>query len=356
MRTRSRLIIAVAFAVAMTGVTGCGSVATPPVLPAGSAAAPSPYGWAAPARIPDSQVGGCVDPRASYRPFAGTPSGSTLDAIRGRGKLVVGVGQSAYQVSFRDPTDGTMSGFEIDIVHEIARRLLGSPDAVTFIALNPQDWTKALQVNPDGTLVDKSGPQVDMVLGTMTMDCDRWSRWSFSTEYLHTAQRLVVNRNSPVRSLADLGGRRVCSSTGSTNLAYVAGAKPANGKPIQVVSAPSTSDCMAMLQEGAVDAVTTADVILAGFVAQDKNTKIADIDVDPPIASVPCGIGMKNTQVDLIRFVNGVLADIRGDGLADRSHALWTQYYTTTLEVALQASLGSQAPPVPVPPAPLYRD
>jgi polar amino acid transport system substrate-binding protein len=298
----------------------------------------------------------CGDPRASYRPIAGPAGGPTLDAIRKRGKLVVGVGQSAYGITFRDPTDGNMTGFEIDIIHEIARRLLGSPDDVTFIALNPQDWPHALRVNPDGSLVDKSGPQVDMVLGTMTMNCDRWASWSFSTEYLHTAQRLLVNRDSPVTGLADLGGRRVCSSTGSTNLAYVAAAKTTNGKPIQVVSAPATSDCMAMLQEGQVAALTTADVNLAGFAAQDRSTKIADIDANPPIASVPCGIGMKNTQIDLIRFVNGVLADIRGDGLADRSHTLWTQYYTSTIQVALQASLGSNAPPVPVPPNPLYRD
>jgi polar amino acid transport system substrate-binding protein len=189
----------------------------------------------------------------------------------------------------------------------------------------------------------------------MTMNCDRWSQWAFSTEYLHGAQRILVHRDSPVTGLADLGGRQVCSSTGSTNLAYAANAKTTNGKPIRIVSAPATSDCLAMLQQGQVDAVTTGDVLLAGFLAQDQNLKFADLNADPPIATVPIGIGMKKTQTDLIRFVNGVLADIRGDGRSDRSHSLWVQFYSDTIEIALRASLGAGAPPVPDPPNPVYR-
>lgn len=71
---------------------------------------------------------------------------------------------------------------------------------------------------------------------------------------------------------------------------------------------------------------------------------------------MPIGIGTKKTQLDLIRFVNGALADIRADGRPDRSGSLWVRFYADTIQVALRAGLGDVAPPLPDPPAPTYRD
>lgn len=359
MSTRWARVIAAAAVVLV--VTGCGAVATPDVPSPGPAVAPLPAGVVDPATIPATASPVCAtvphDPRQSYRPFTGPATGPTLATIRKRGKLVVGVGQNLYGLSYRDPTDGAMTGFEVDIVREIAARLLGSPNDVEYVALNTEDWPHALEINTDGSLRDPNGPKVDMALGTMTMECQRWApgAWAFSTEYLQVNQRLVVNRTSTVSSVHDLGGKRVCATTNSTNLAPIAHSTTTNGEPIHLVSAPANSDCIAMLAEGLVDASTTNDVTLAGFLAQDKSIKFADLAA-PPISTFACAIGMRKNEIDLIRFVNGVLADIREDGRPDQTHSLWSQYYAQTLQVALQSSLGSSAAPIPKPPVPMYQD
>src|SRR5258707_1693896 len=69
-----------------------------------------------------------------------------------------------------------------------------------------------------------------------------------------------------------------------------------------------------MLQRGQVDAISTDDAVLAGFVKQDPNVEI----VGASLAIEPYGIGVKKESDDLVRFVNGVLDRMRADGTWER--------------------------------------
>ena len=89
-------------------------------MPSGAEVAPSVSGAA---------VESC-DATASLRPS--TAGGPTVDAIRRRGRLIVGVDQSTNLFSFRDPMSGELQGFDVDIAREIARDLVGDPDKVDF--------------------------------------------------------------------------------------------------------------------------------------------------------------------------------------------------------------------------------
>ncbi|GAA4525318.1 glutamate ABC transporter substrate-binding protein [Amycolatopsis samaneae] len=258
------------------------------------------------------------DPRASFRP--GAP-GETVARIRARGLLRVGASQIGYLLSYRDAVTGEMLGFEIDLVREIARDLFGDPGRVQFVSVNTADREPVLR---DG--------MVDLVVGSMTMTCDRWTRVAFSAEYLGGGQRVLVDRRSAATSLDDLGGKRVCASATSTNIRTLAETR---SRPLPVAAANAT-DCMVLLQQGQVDAVSTSDVILAGLAEQDRNTRI----VGPRFTDEPCGIGMNTKATDLVRFVNGVLERLRGNGEWDRMYQKW-----------FQRSLGPGTAP-----APRYRD
>ena len=69
------------------------------------------------------------------------------------------------------------------------------------------------------------------------MTCERWRQVSFSSQYYHAEQRLLVPRDSAVRSIDDLGGMRVCAAAGSTVIAVVAAAacRPAPVASAEVV-------------------------------------------------------------------------------------------------------------------------
>jgi polar amino acid transport system substrate-binding protein len=331
-RVRMRLLAALALAAAVLGPTGCGTGDQPTTGQAPRGAAldvPRPAGMQDPAVLPSASAAprGSCNPRASLRPAATLPAagqmpaGSTMARILQRGRLIAGVDQNNYRFGFRDPSTGELTGFDVDIARQIARALLGDPTKIQFRAISSAERIKAVQ---DGT--------VDIVVRTMTMTCDRWEQVSFSTEYFTAGQRILVTRGSPVKGIADLGGQKVCATAGSTSIRNIAAA-PARPVPVAVTD---WTDCLVLLQQNQVAAVSTDDSILAGLAAQDPNTEV----VGPKFSDEPYGVAMAKNAPDLVRFVNGVLAQMRADGT-------WAGLYGRWL-----TELG----PVPAPPAAQYRD
>jgi len=82
---------------------------------------------------------------------------------------------------------------------------------------------------------------------------------------------------------------------------------------------PYWTDCLVLLQQGDVAAVSTDDSILAGLEAQDPFTKI----IGPSLADEPYGLAISNKHPDFVRFVNAVLAQMRADGQWARSYRQW---------------------------------
>lgn len=330
--TRTAVVAARTIAVALVVALG-GGCAAEPHRPADrvAVAAPRPVGVLDPAppvtaSPTDDGTTGC-DPRASLRPRGPLPqpgrmpAGSTMARIARDGRLVVGVDQDAYRFSYRDPDSGQLVGFEIDIVRRIAAAIFGDPDRVRFRAITTADRIPVLRRQ-----------EVHLVIRTMTMTCERWRQVAFSTEYLSSGQRLLVRAGSGIRGLADLGGRKVCASSGSSSVPNI---QRAPSRPI-AVTAPLLVDCLVLLQQYQVDAISSIDTLLATLAAQDPNTRI----VGEKITDDPAGIAVPSGNGDLVRFVNAVLDQMR----RDRS---WASSYTRWF-----GGIG----PIPDPPKPRYRD
>lgn len=313
----------------LVGLTGCADPDRS--LPDGriQVAVPAPVGAQDPAVIPSASVAppDSCQPRESLRPQGAVPApgrlpaGSAMARIAQRGRLIVGVDQNSYRFGFRDPLTGELTGFDVDLAREIARDLLGDPERIQFRAISSADRIPAIQ---DGT--------VDLVVQTMTMNCERWEQVSFSTEYFTAGQRVLVTRDSPVKGIDDLGGEKVCATAGSTSIRNLA---EADSGPVPV-SVVNWTDCLVMLQQNQVAAVSTDDSILAGLAGQDPNTQV----VGDRFSDEPYGVAMSRTAPELVRFVNAVLERVREDGT-------WTRLYERSL-----SALG----PAPTPPLARYRD
>jgi polar amino acid transport system substrate-binding protein len=314
---------------AVLALAGCASGTSPTTIPAVSAVVPKPANAAELTAPPSAAVQECGDKLASLRPLSpmpkpgGMPSDSTMAKIVQRGKLIVGVDQNTYNVGFRDPFTGDIQGFDIDLARGIATALFGSPDAIQLRAITSDQRVPML----------KSG-EVDIVVRTMSITCDRLVDVNFSAVYYEAQQQVLVKKNSGFTGMDSLGGKRVCATKSSTSLRNIANA-PA--KPVGV-SVSDWTDCLVMLQQGQVDAVSTDDVILAGMAAQDKYTEV----VGPSIAAEPYGMAIPKQNEDFVRFVNGVLEQLRANGT-------WTASYRRWLDGLIPG-------PPPAPPTPRYKD
>jgi polar amino acid transport system substrate-binding protein len=319
---RVRKVVAGTLALAIAGaLAACGSGGGGLPGPAAAQPDPRPVGAQDPAEVP---TGGAADTscdaRSSLRPAAALPApgrmptGSTMARIAARGRLIAGVDQNSYRFGFRDPATGELTGFDVDVAQEVAGAIFGDRNKIQFRAMNSAARIPSLQ-----------NDSVDIVVRTMTINCARWKQVAFSTEYFTAGQRILVNKASGIHGIEQLGGRKVCAAAGSTSLANLAAsaAKPS------LVSVPDWTDCLVMLQQNQVAAVSTDNSILAGLAAQDPNTEVRG----KPFSDEPYGIGVKLGSTDLVRFVNGVLERMRADGT-------WTRLYNKWL-----SALGPASPP-----------
>ena len=313
-------------AVAMvTVLAGCGRAEGVLPTPTLTLAPPTPAGMEelAPELVPPQEnTDDDCDVTASLRPFPDRAHADDAVAkIKARGRLIVGLDIGSNLFSFRDPITGEITGFDVDIAGEVARDIFGTPSQVEYRILSSADRVAALQNN-----------QVDIVVKTMSITCERKKLVNFSTVYLVANQRILAPRDSPIAQASDLSGKRVCAVKGTTSLQRI---QEINPSPI-VIEVVTWADCLVALQQRQVEAVSTDDSILAGLVAQDPYLHI----IGPSMNEEPYGIGINLENTGLVRFVNGTLDRIRRDGT-------WSTLYRKWLTV-----LG----PPPAPPVPRYSD
>lgn len=289
---------------AVAAVIGLGSLLLPegggdPATPQASTAAP------ATAAAPP-----CTGVRQSLRPTdaqpapGAMPAGSTMARIAARGRLVAGVDQGKYLVGYRNPITGQLEGSDIDIVRRIAQAIFGDPNRVQFVVLDIADRVGA---------VDRG--QVDLVVNSFSVTCDRQRKVEFSSAYMRATARVLVPVDSGVKEVEDLAGKRVCTSAGSTTETMLRGL----AVHLDVETQPGIPDCMVELQHGRAAAVSSDDVILAGLAAQDPQTAV----VGRSLLNSDYAVGMRPESPDLVRFVNGVLAQARADGSLAASDRRW---------------------------------
>jgi polar amino acid transport system substrate-binding protein len=284
--------------------------------PAAQPSQPSP----APAAQCRGDVTASLRPPASLPAPGAMPAGSFMATIKRHGRLIAGVDQNTLLFAYFNPLDGKLEGFEIDMLRELARAIFGDPNRIVFKAVTTAERIPAIQ-----------NGSVDIVADAMTITCERSKKVDFSTVYFDAGQRVLVPSDSRAGSIRDLGGKRVCATVGSTSIRNIARSNPT---PISYPVAQRT-DCLVALQQGAVDAVSTDDAILLGFRAQDPNTTI----VGNRFSDEPYGMGISKAHPEFVRFVNGVLDQMRADGAWQRIYSQW---------------LGRFVRPTPPPPAPHY--
>ena len=248
----------------------------------------------------------------------------TLDNIRKNGRLTVGTSGDVLLWGARNPDNGNLEGYDIQVLGEVAKAL-GVP--ISYKVINYAQRLTALQ-----------NRSVDLVAHTMTINCDRWqgtgkapNAINFSSEYYAAGQKVLVRADDlkRYRRIQDLKGQKVCVPAASTNVDQV------QGLGLNLVELDVIGDCLVKFQEGEVAAITGDDTVLAGFAAQDSYAEV----VGEAFSSEPYGLGINVGDPQFTRFVNAVLERMRSDGTL-------TRIYNATMGIAI--------PGAPTPPKAMY--
>ncbi|MEV6548113.1 glutamate ABC transporter substrate-binding protein [Streptomyces sp. NPDC051597] len=267
----------------------------------------------------------CTDPEASLP--ASDAGGPSIEKIKKAGKLVAGVDQNSFRWGYRNPANGKLEGFDIELVRAIAKDILGDPDAVVYRAIPTSRRIPALQ-----------NDQVDVVVRTMTINCKRIGQVAFSSAYFQAGQQVLAPKESAITGYnATLKGRKVCVAAGST--AFDALEKESYGAVYKDLTVPSQLDCLVRLQLGQADAVVTDSALAASQAAQDPAVQLKG----DPFTKEYYGVATKLENTDLVRRINHVLVDYRSGG----DNSPWMKAYRDWLAADLPGITG--------PPEPKYR-
>jgi polar amino acid transport system substrate-binding protein len=242
--------------------------------------------------------------------------------------LVVGVDENTLLLSARDPKTGEITGLEIDLARAIAAAI--GPDVE--VELKPV-------VTENKTSVVKDGA-VDLTVSAVSMTCDRLRNVLFSTEYFTTDQKLLVRNDSEIRHASDLAGKTVCMTAGSSSIKTLATVlEGLDVKARNPMLVPARTDCLVALQEGTADAYFGHETFLYGMAIQDPTVRI----VDESQSTQHYGIAIAQGNENFVRFVNGVLEQMRANGSLQHTYDVW---------------LGNNpaVPSVPAVPAAQYKD
>ena len=215
----------------------------------------------------------------------------------GSDKIVIGTKFDQPGLGLKNP-DGTMSGFDVDVAKYVAKQLGYNEDQI--------EWKESPSSQRE-TLIQND--QVKYIVATYSITDKRKEKVDFAGPYLITGQSLLVKAdNSAItgpESLQD--NKKLCSVTGSTPAQRIKDKYPG----VQLQQYDTYSACVEALKNGAIDAVTTDEVILAGYAAQSPGVfKI----VGKPFSEERYGIGLKKDDAELRTKINDALESMEKDG------------------------------------------
>ncbi len=251
---------------------------------------------------------------------AGAVGDSQVLTNAGNGKLVVGIKFDQPGLGLKNP-DGTFSGFDVEVAKYVADKLGVQPENIEF--------KESKSAEREG-LIERG--EVDYIVATYSITDARKEKVNFAGPYFIAAQDLLVKSdNTDITGPESMAGKILCSVTGSTSAQKV---KDQYAADVALQEYGTYTECVEALRSGAVDAVTTDNVILAGYAAQyPGELKV----VGKGFSVENYGIGLKKGDVAGTAAINAAIASMIADGS-------WKQ--------ALEDTVGPSGFTIPAPPTP----
>jgi glutamate transport system substrate-binding protein len=233
------------------------------------------------------------------------PADTLMGRLQERGEIRIGVKYDVPPFGFKNPQSGEIEGFDVDMGKIVAEELGVRPRFVEAIS--------------DNRIPFLQQGEVDLILSTMTINQERDMEIEFSEPYYIARGRILVPGDSDIQGIEDLAGRSVCTALGSTYEETLREEAP--DADLRLVD--TYSECLELLQNGAIDAISTDDVILTGMIIQDDTLKM----VGDELTVEPYGAGIKEGEKEFQRFVSDTFAAAERDGRWEDIYQRWVGQY-----------------------------
>ncbi|WP_328403726.1 glutamate ABC transporter substrate-binding protein [Streptomyces sp. NBC_00390] len=218
-------------------------------------------------------------------------------------KITVGIKFDQPGLGLKTP-DGKYTGFDVDVANYVAKQLGYKPGDIQFKEAKSADRETLLQRG-----------DVDFIAATYSINPERAKKVDFAGPYFLAHQDVLVRADdNSITKPADLNNKKLCSVTGSTSAQNV---KDQLAPKAQLQEYGGYSECLTGLENKVIDALTTDDVILAGYAAQPEHQgkfKLGGFK----LSNENYGIGVQKGS-ELKAKINTALEKMVADGSWDKA-------------------------------------
>lgn len=247
---------------------------------------------------------------------AAAQSQPTLDKVKAAGSITVAYREASIPFSYLG-ADAKPTGFGWEICGRIVEQVKKATGR-TDLSVNTQAVTSQNRIP---LLVNGT---IDIECGSTTNNSDRAKQVAFATNYFYTGTRLLVKSDSPVKSVADLKGKKVVSTTGTTNFQVLRKLSVDRNLGFELIAAKDHAESALLVQQGRADAFGMDDILLYGLRASAQNPAELAV-VGEALQVEPYAIMLRKDDPGFKKLVDDTLASLIKSGEFEALYKKWFQ-------------------------------
>lgn len=247
-------------------------------------------------------------------PAQGAELTGTLKKISETGTITIGHRDASIPFSFIDDQQRAV-GYALDLCQRIVEAVkteLKMPALKTV--LNPVTSATRIPLMANGT--------IDLECGSTTNNLERQKQVSFTITHFVTATRLLAKKSSNIKSLADMKGKTIVSTAGTTNHKLITQLNNERKLEMNVLAAKDHAEAFLMVESGRAVAFAMDDILLYGLAANSKSPQRYAI-TDEALSVEPYGIMLRRDDPAFQKLVDDAMTRTYQSGAIQGIYEKW---------------------------------
>jgi glutamate/aspartate transport system substrate-binding protein len=251
---------------------------------------------------------------ALFASFGAAAQDGTLAKIKSSGAITVGHRDASVPFSYYDDKQQPV-GYAMDLCHRVV-------EAVKSELKMPKLDVKYQLVTSANRIPLMANGTIDLECGSTTNNLDRQKQVWFTITHFVTANRFVSKRAAKIGKVADLKGKTVVSTAGTTNIKQITEINAQQNLGMNIISANGHPEAFQMVETGRAVAFVMDDILLYSLVAQSRSPKDYVISADA-LSVEPYGIMLRKDDAAFKKVVNAAMTNLYKSGQIRAIYDKW---------------------------------
>jgi glutamate/aspartate transport system substrate-binding protein len=257
----------------------------------------------------------------------------TLKKIKDSNTITIGHRDTSIPFSYYDDKQQVI-GYAMDICMKIVDAVKAELKMPKLeVKLNPVTSATRIPLMANGT--------IDLECGSTTNNLERQKQVWFATTHFVTANRYVAKKSSNIQKLADLKGKTVVSTSGTTNIKWATEENAKQNLGMNIIAAKDHAEAFLTVETGRAVAFFMDDILLYSLVATSKNPSEWAIGSEAYTVE-PYGIMLRKDDAAFKKVANGAINALYKSGEINKIYAKWFQQPIPPKGVNLNVPMSAQ--------------